>query len=304
MVVSTQLEKDLQNAITLYLSIYKEKTKNHFPDFVEYACFYRVTNEKANEIIEKANIFDSGKILSVLASGDQTFDLINQGIEKIDTFDINRLTEYYALGFKKRAVECLNYKELQKLFSYHRGMYGNVHYNLQPEIENYVISNMEEEYKWFWEQFKYVLEQEGFNPSIFDLSIQDAYKDICKNNYAKNEKTYRNFQKLCRNVKITFNHASITQLPKDFDKYDVVYLSNIMDYITAFYSEKEKTLYSAEDLLQQIYDKNLNDSGQIIMTYLTGTFIPSMWRNKNYQNNFEEIILNTATEHAYRLIKK
>lgn len=304
MVISEQRQIDLQNTIDLYLSIYKDKKQERLDDFVEYAGFYHITNEKASEIIEKTTVTDKMKALCVLAGGDQVLNFINAGIKNIDTFDINRLTEYYALGFKKRAVECLSYAEFIKLFSYNQGLYIRSHNHLQPEIEKYVIENMEEEYRWFWQQFKYALIQEGFDPSIFHLSIFTGPKNITSNNYAKDEETYKNFQKLVKDAKITFKRSSITKLPENFCMYDLVYLSNIMDYPRDFYFNKDNPLYSALELLNRIYEQNLNASGEIIMTYLTGSFIPSLCKNQYYKNNFEEIILNTEREHAYRLLKK
>ena len=304
MVISDQRQIDLRNAINLYLSIYKENKKDCLDDFVEYAGFYHQTNEKASEIIEKTIVTDNMKALCVLAGGDQFLNYINTGIKNIDTFDINRLTEYYAIGFKKRAIECLSYDEFIKLFSYHQGFYGEKHYCLQPEIEKFVIENMEEEYKWFWQQFKYGLQQEGFDPSIFHLSIFSGYKDITKNNYAKDEEAYKNFQKLVRDAKITFTKSSITELPEKFGKYDLIYLSNILDYPRDFYSDKENPLYSALELLNKIYEQNLSCPGEIVMTYLTGSFIPSLCKNHYYYNNFEEINLESGNEEAYRLLKK
>ncbi|MBQ9834440.1 MAG: hypothetical protein IJO33_04545 [Bacilli bacterium] len=304
MAISEQREKDLKNTIDLYLNFYKDKKKDRLDDFVEYAGFYHITNEKASEIIEKTTVTDKMKALCVLAGGDQVFNLINAGIKNIETFDINRLTEYYALGFKKRAIECLSYEEYIKLLSYYRGWYVKTHHNLQPEIEKYVIENMEEEYKWFWQQFKYALQQEGCNPSIFHLSIGSGEKNITKNIYAKDEETYKKFQKLLREAKITFTQSSITELPEKFGLYDLVYLSNILDYPRDFYGDKENPLYSALELLNRIYEQNLNCPGEILMTYLTGSFIPSLCKNKYYQNNFEEIILDSEREHAYKVLKK
>ena len=304
MVISEQRQIDLQNTIDLYLSIYKDKQKDRLDDFVEYAGFYHITNEKASEVIEKTTVTDKMKALCVLAGGDQAFNLINAGIKNIDTFDINRLTEYYALGFKKRAEECLSYADFIKLFRYNQGFYGIKHYNLYPELEKYVIENMEEEYKWFWQELFYALIQEGYDPSIFHLSIFTGPKNITSNNYAKDEETYKNFQKLVRDAKITFTRSSITELPEKFGLYDLVYLSNILDYPRDFYGDKENPLYSALELLNRIYEQNLKCPGEIIMTYLTGSFIPSLCKNQYYKNNFEEIILNTGREDAYRLLKK
>ncbi|MBQ4584294.1 MAG: hypothetical protein IJA94_05360 [Bacilli bacterium] len=57
--------------------------------------------------------------MCVLSRGDHAFNAICHGIDKVDTFDVNRLTEYYAIGFKKRAIECLNFEQFCSLYILH-----------------------------------------------------------------------------------------------------------------------------------------------------------------------------------------
>ena len=61
--------------------------------------------------MQQLDFKDKKKALSVLASGDHVFNLIYYGILNIDTFDTNRLTEYYALGLKRAALLAFTYEE-------------------------------------------------------------------------------------------------------------------------------------------------------------------------------------------------
>lgn len=303
MVISDQRQIDLQNTIDLYLSIYKDKKRERLDDFVEYAGFYHITNEKASEVIEKTTVTDKMKALCVLAGGDQVFNLINAGIKNIDTFDINRLTEYYALGFKKRAVECLSYDEFIKLFGYNQGLYIRSHNHLQPEIEKYVIENMEEEYKWFWNEFLYALKEKGFEASIFHLSCEADLidKQNTKNNlYMQEENEYINLQKRLKEVNISYKYCSIMDVPTTFTKYDLIYLSNIMDYYRSFYGNNNRPMDDARNLIKAIYTQNLNPNGEIILTEMQRKFSP----NEFLKEMINHPIINNCLVTAYGIKKK
>ncbi len=66
--------------------------------FGEYDKFYPYTNECISGYLRFVDFIKKNSALSVLSSGDHVFSLISHGINNVDTFDINRLTEYYALG--------------------------------------------------------------------------------------------------------------------------------------------------------------------------------------------------------------
>lgn len=69
--------------------------------FSEYHKSYYWTNENIKGYLDKVDFEGKDNALAVLASGDHIFNLVEKGISNIDTFDTNKLTEYYALGFKK-----------------------------------------------------------------------------------------------------------------------------------------------------------------------------------------------------------
>ena len=70
-----------------------------------YSKVYLWTNENIDAYLNIVDISSKENALSVLASGDQTFNLITKGIMNIDTFDTNKLTEYFALGLSFNALK-------------------------------------------------------------------------------------------------------------------------------------------------------------------------------------------------------
>ncbi|MBQ9834443.1 MAG: class I SAM-dependent methyltransferase [Bacilli bacterium] len=301
-VISEQRRKDLEEAIELYLSAYQKKDFVN-DDYVEYAGYYRITNEPFSKFLAKANFSNTSKTLSVLSSGDQVFEMVRKGIKKIDTFDINRMTEYFALGFKKRAIECLSYEQFLSLNKYDRIV--TKHNNENLEIEKYVIENMEEEYKWFWQELIASLKGEGFNVSVFHFVIDYLYLTkfhYSRNPYMADKEKYKELQQKLLKAKITFQQADIKELPKKFQQYDLIYLSNILEYHEDIFEKSGLPPEEAIKLLKKIYNKMLNNNGEIILTDLMDWFYPSFAAEKLFKENHELIV--DGSDRGYILKKK
>ncbi len=264
-----QRRKDLDEALKLIGKKIKEAS-----DFKEYNIFYSLTNEYLQDLWSRLRLSgDTG--LSVLASGDQMLSLIYKGITKMDTFDINRLTEYYAIGFKKRAVECLSYEQFIKLFNYYDGD-SDPYYFYNPELEKYVIENMEEEYKKFWQEFLY--KSKELNPkkpnTIFSLAQKSELKWVKLNHsniYMNNKKNYHKLQQNLLNCKITFRQMDILDISPNIGKYDTIFLSNIFDYYEEMF--EQEPFNEALEKAMNIYNNNLQDGGQILFTHLFSRFL-------------------------------
>ena len=277
MTASEQRRKDLEEALKLSGKKIKEVT-----DFKEHNIFFGLTNEYLQDLWSRFRI--SGETgLSVLASGDQMLNLIYKGVSKIDTFDINRLTEYYAIGFKKRAIECLSYEQFIKLFDYYDRDTAP-YYFLNPELEKYVIENMEEEYKRFWQEFLY--RSKELNPtkpnSIFLLAQKSELKWVKSNHsniYMNNIKNYQKLQQNLLNAKITFQQMNILDISPNMGKYDTIFLSNIFDYYEDMFDENP--FDEALKLAKSIYENNLQDGGQLIFIHLFSRFL-SRLMDENY----------------------
>ena len=230
-------------------------------DFEEYAAFYSFSNEHINKKYSQIDFANYHTALTVLSSGDHAFNAIYKGIDVVDTFDVNRLTEYYAIGFKKRAIECLTFEQFCTLYSKRDRM----------DLEDEVIKNMDDDYKKFWEAYKYELKCLGEENQTI-LSILYWTKEIMYphgydyNAYLNDEQTYKYLQKRLEVAKITFSQADITELPTKFGTYDFIELSNILNYQYRIFSNNVKN--NTTKLVADIYDRNLNDFGK--MLYQTG----------------------------------
>lgn len=303
MIIPEQRKKDLDNAIELYLSSYQNKAYFVNDAFIEYAGYYRITNEPFSKFLANANFTPNTKTLSVLASGDQVFEMVLNGINNIDTFDINRMTEYFALGFKKRAIECLSHEQFLELFQYSRVVHK--HYKENLEVEKYVIENMDAEYKWFWKELIDRLKDEGFNVSVFHFVIDYLY--LSKSYYARNpymvdKEKYKELQRKLLKAKITFEQAEIKELHRKFGHFDLIYLSNIFEYYKDIFEKSERPNEEAIKLLKTIYDEMLNDNGEIILTDLMGRFYPEFTKEKEFEENHQ--IVKHITDWGYILKKK
>ena len=263
MLISEQRRIDLDKAIDLYLKIYQEGKVELKSDFSKYSGYYYITNEPVSEIFNIIRKYENKKVLSVLAGGDHIFEMIFKGASNVDTFDINALLEYYTIGFKKRAIECLKFQEYLDLFDFSFNRLENKYYNIKTEIEDYVVKNMDEEYNWFWQEIKRILKDYGYQASVFHFALNIKQKEFNKPSFLKNEDNYIILQNKLKSTIINFQQANIIDLPINFSKYDLIYLSNILDY-----REQE----FAKILLTDIYNNNLHRNGQIIFTDLCSYF--------------------------------
>ncbi|MBQ9834442.1 MAG: DUF3419 family protein [Bacilli bacterium] len=261
---SVEILNDLNEAIKLYQIIKNDEAPGN-AEYCDYHPFYENTNEHLAHLLKPLAIPSDSKILTILASGDQPFNFINKGITSIDTFDINKLTEYYALGFKRTAILTLTYEQYLKLFSYFSD-------DETRRMEDFIISSMPEDYKYFWTEYKYALKELGYKGSVFGISIRDIKdeENYLRNNYLLNAKVYKEFQQKLLNAKINFTHANVTELPTKFSQYNLVYLSNVMDYYkTVLYADipPQEALLKAVELTKEIYAKNVLNPGELMFSF-------------------------------------
>ena len=263
MTIPEQREIDLQKAVEVYMRRLRRNNPN--VDGGEYSMYYRFTNEPFANFINKINVSANTEVLTVLASGDQAFNFIQAGANHIDTFDINRLTEYFALGFKKTAIQILKYEQFLKLFNYN---------NLKPEnksdleLEKIIIESCSEEYKWFWQEFTRILKDKSLNPSVFEIS-DGFHSNIVKNHhfnsYMNNEENYKILQKRLLETTITFQPLELSDVSKKINKkYDYVFISNILDTYDAHAVDAvPNSLNIALKICLDIYRRNIKRNGEL-----------------------------------------
>lgn len=267
-IISEQRRKDLEEAKCFFKNVLAEPLTGR--KFEEYSQIYSFTNEDLAIFFNQIDFENKKKALSVLSSGDHVFNLVYKGIEKIDTFDSNRLTEYYALGFKKTAIQCLNYEEFMDLFTRHA-----ITIEKRFEMIDYVISNMDFPYHDFFEEYFKYLKTFGnlrYLYRHFRSDTKEAYKNKY-NLYLKTSDDFKMLQERLNHAQITFKCCDILDLTKFEDSYDIIELSNIM-YSIKVLAKKDKGPELA-DLVKQLYFNNLRENGEILLEYCWAIFSPS-----------------------------
>lgn len=255
--------------------------------FEGYQVVYFSSNENVKESIN--NVYQDGvdNALCVLASGDQVYELINKGVTNVDTFDKNRLTEYYVLGLKRAMILKYSYKEylnVLKIF-----INSNPNKELIEETIISLLGYMDEKYRKFWKEIvDYEIRLQENNKTKYDiialmfihLAIPDTYPLLY--GYLQDEQTYNAFKEKLLNANITFKYCNVLNLYYTFNKkYDIIYLSNILDYLyyDIGYGWGKKQLNTFKESL----DKISSEDAKILLHYVF---------NYTFRDEFCSLIVN------------
>ena len=263
-----QLQKDIEEVIKKYCQT--DDIRHLGIEYAEYARTFPFTNENLFELYHKLMKDRYHSALTVLSSGDHAFNLIYHDVMQIDTFDCNRITEYYSLGFKKTALEILDFEEFCDLFK---------QYN--PSIERYVIDALPEKYKMFWQHFLDARKEVTESPSVFDLARGKNTRYAKKYNYYFNKTCFNNLKSKLKEANITFTCVDIKDAPENFQKYDLIMLSTILNYCSEILG---MTIREAVALVEKFYYNNLKDLGELFYgyKYIYSEEIDDIFENINF----------------------
>lgn len=197
-------------------------------NYSKFDRLYYSSNENYEKIISGINGNDK-RVLTVLGSGDQVIDFYKNGFRDIDVFDINRLTIYYfylrmwCIKYNNCAYPDFNFDNrfIKKILS-------KIDIKSSKEADAYqywsVLNNLVSDYsRLFYPSY------EGYiNKDIDISSIRNMIDNFNFNFY-------------------DFDISNNIDLNK---KYDVVYTSNIGDYL------KEKKFRKYVENVYNLLDKN------------------------------------------------
>lgn len=208
--------------------------------FPNYNRVYYHSNENLKELFSFIDVKDKD-VLSVLASGDQVFHFYANGAKKVETFDVNRLTFYYyyiRLWTLKYIGEY--YPEHKFSINFLRNLLGKVKIRSEEEKEAFD----------YW--CKYIdLFNDKLSGKLFYRGILEDINRIDDLSIIRDK----------INNEFVFHEMNLgdKNLPVK-KKYDMLYVSNISDYIPHNISSFE------------LYRNNLNnlirDDGAIVSVNL------------------------------------
>lgn len=239
--------------------------------FSEFQKTYSWTNEFIPGYLDLVSFDNKSNALSVMASGDHAFNLITKGITDIDTFDTNRLTEYYALGFKRAMILKYSYQEFISKMIYINSEKATIDDISAIILE--LLPFMDSRHASYWKavvDYNYKIQKEfGTNLNLFQMiTLDNNFSDITiYNNYLMSEIEYNLLRERLSKSNISFKCCNAYDLKDEFNgKYDFILLSNILDYFSKIF----KLDWGYEQL--QEYEKGLmgitQSDGVIFLKYI------------------------------------
>lgn len=196
--------------------------------FSIYSKGYFVTTECIKEYLTNEE-FNKGRALTVLASGDQVFNLAFKGVRTIDAFDINKL-QYYVYHLRKAMIKNLSLKEFLKANSY---LYKDFSSRCFPDILEMIKEDLPEDvYEYFRKIIEFCLEEKG--------KLSNLFYDSCAiitlssyNNYLSSKRAFHKLRKGLEDTEVSLYFEDATEIPKIVSgTYDIILLSNIADYLS------------------------------------------------------------------------
>ena len=206
-------------------------------DFSKYQKGYYWTNENIDYYLGLVNLKEKNNALVVASTGDHAFNLVTKGVYDIDTFDINRLTEYLVLGLKRAMIEVYNYYEFLAV----QNFIADPEISLEEltDLISGLTYHMDKKYRIFWREiieYNYKIQKKyGTNLNLIHMLYINVFAMQChlnNNTYLYDEYIYEDFRSKLGKANITFKGADALDLAKIFKdkKYDIIMLSNILDY--------------------------------------------------------------------------
>jgi len=211
-----------------------------------YSKVYLNSNEKLERLFENFSVKDKD-VLTVLASSDQYFRCLYNGAKSVDTFDINKLAKYYYYIRKW-------YMEQMRKHSIAPCMISRSNNWVHELLPNVKIESTDEEYAYiFWK--RYLEEKQGryffhLTESLdnFDYAIEKILAII-------------------KNKPLNFSNIDICKEGNSNKKYDIIILSNILEW----HAYESETLKSCKTNLERL----LKDDGKIICSCVAAEYIDS-----------------------------
>ena len=200
-----------------------------------YDSLYFASNEKFDILFSMFDFKDKD-IFSIIGSGDQSFYFYNQGAKQVDLYDINIVSVYYYY-LRLWCIKYLGDLYPKLSIEYVKDLLSKVKPN------NFDEKNAHNYWKLFLNNIRHDYEFNTLfflgNHRMIDKYINDVFK----------------FKKILDSKKLNYTIMDITHPINIEKKYDVIYVSNISEYIKGIHSFR-------------VYSYNLNrllkDDGVVI----------------------------------------
>lgn len=209
-------------------------------EFPKHSRVYYKSNEDIDGLVKNIDFKDK-KVLSVLASGDQVFHFYDRGASEVDLFDINKYTFYYHF-IRKWTIEYFDrFYPLDDEFSISK-VIGDLVKLVKPKSDNEVKALT------FWKTFLSYY-------SHYDISA--LFENV--GTYGVVVKDLDRLKEKINTYDSNFYNIDISQRFDLDKKYDIVFVSNIYDWII-----DDNNSYGAFTVYRDNLYRVLNNNGLVL----------------------------------------
>ncbi len=259
-------KKNIPNVIWLNKSV-TDAQSNVWKEHCDNGPVYLFTNENIAGYLQQLSNIQGARVLSVAASGDHAFESYLCGASHVDTFDINSL-QRCVMELKMHMIHHLEYDDFMEFFfdkqnPFNVDILRPVRSLFSKELTSFVRLFHRKDLSMF--RYGASCAQSFNHRSISYLSSDSAY-------YALRKKLPEN---------INFVKCDIKDLTVNFNqKYDLILLSNIVDYVDDDYTIREdvsRTEMLFRTLLSPLAEHNLVDKNGCMCFRYLWSGMPATW---------------------------
>ena len=251
-------------------------SKPAHPKMTSQSPMYIYATEMVSDYYNKLDIKNK-KILSIIGSGDQIINAYFFGAKEVVGFDINKYASFM-LKLKVGAILNLAYPEFIKFFGKDMES-GTLDFSLYNKFKKNLAANVRIFFDKIYKEFNYegrkLIKSDYFRQRHMIKASADRI-----NIYLKNEKNYLKCKSIMQNKSLQSHELDINDISiseKLYGKFDIINLSNVLNYITGN-TEKENLL----KVLVEITKKVIKEvkKGAIFFYY---SYSPSLYSSAGKQ---------------------
>lgn len=254
---------------------------------------YSFTNENLSACLKDYN-FTNNHVLTLGSSADQVLNFISKGSTDVTLLDLNPFVKYY-YDLKTAAIFTLSRDAYLDFFCQPPLSFPNHNYHPLNEKDYYKLSLLlPKDSKIFWNTL-FNNYNGKFLKKHFFMKDELSKKHLIKNNPYLSHDNYQSLPSKLEKSNLLFIQDNVINIPNIPNNYDVIYLSNVLDYLFTYYFTK---LDNQEYQMHPSVAKNyLNFISQNIdkLTPNGLLFFHYMWdiRNYGYQyySGFDKLLL-------------
>lgn len=193
--------------------------------FSNVSPIYKTTNENISKDEYSNLLKNKDRVLSIIGSGDQILNSIFWGSKDIIGVDISRFPKYF-LSLKLSSIEVLEKKEYIKYF------YGFLERPFQEKYYDKVRENLENNTKLFWDSLynEYNYDKIYNSQLFYDYNLD--YRRATQFNPFLQKDNYNVLKEKINNIDLELFDYDMFKINEiDIGRFDLIILSNIMNYI-------------------------------------------------------------------------